>query len=415
MITERYRPVQTRNCSSERNSLHYDMKSHPYSEASVTRRDFIRRCGSGLLGAACGATSLAAPAVMEYRRGGMTYRRLGRSDLQVSLLAFGSHTDPADRVRAGRWKTVLTEKGQERRNRMIERALDLGVNLLDVYDSEGQWEPAARLVKEKRDRVLISLMAGPFQRQPTGDDQAKGVISLAYGNVPEEIDRACRLFGHIDLCRFHTAEVDDSALEGWDILRRAKAAGKIRAIGISTHIERTMMSALTELEGMDFLFFPYNFIHARGDYSQFLPEAIRRQVGLIAMKPLASGSIVKLDPRVKMQTAPEFANIELWQHSNKPVLPAVVAELTKSLNRLPDETLCMAAMRFVYSRPFVSTAITGMFEDRCLEDNFRALVRYEELKKEETAALKAASRYASLLGGNWLPPHYRWLEEEWRA
>ena len=375
----------------------------------------MRRCGAGLLGTALGGMSLAAAAVSEYRRGGMTYRRLGRTDLHLSLLSFGSHTDPADRVRAGSGKTVLTEAGQARRNRMIERALDLGVNLLDVYDSEGQWEPAARLVNEKRDRVLISLMAGGLSRQPSEGDQAKGVVSLAYGHGPEEIDRACRLFGHIDLCRFHTAEVDDSALESWDVLRRAKAAGKVRAIGIATHIERTMMSALTELEGLDYLFFPYNFIHARGDYSQFLPEAIRRQVGLIAMKPLASGSIVKLDPRVKMQTAPEFANIELWQHSNKPVLPAVVAELTKSLNQLPDETLCMAAMRFVYSRPFLSTAIAGMFEDRCLEDNYRALARREALKKEETSALKAASRYASLRGANWLPPHYHWLEEEWRA
>ena len=370
------------------------MKSHPYREASLTRRDFIRRCGSGLLGAACGATSLAAPAVMEYRRGGMTYRRLGQTDLDISLLSFGSHTDPAVRRRAGPGKTVLTEEGQARRDRLIARALHLGVNLLDVYDSEGQWEPAARLVKEKRDKVLISL---------------------AHECTPREIDRACRLFGHVDLYRFHTAEIDSDALGTWDVLRRAKELGKIRAIGIATHIERTMMSALTELEGLDFLFFPYNFIHARGDYSQFLPEAMRRQVGLIAMKPLASGSIVKLDPRVKMQTAPEFANIELWQQSNKPVLPAVVAELTKSLNRLPDETLCMAAMRFVYSRPFVSTAITGMFEDRCLKDNHRALVRYEELEKEETSALKAASRYALMLGANWLPPYYRWLEEEWRA
>ena len=139
---------------------------------------------------------------------------------------------------------------------------------------------------------------------------------------------------------------------------------------------------------MDYLFFPYNFIHARGDYSQFLPEAIRQQVGLIAMKPLASGSIVQLDPRVKMQTAPEFANIELWQHSNKPVLPAVVAELTKSLNRLPDETLCMAAMRFVFAKPFVSTAITGMFEDRCLDGQLPGAdpARRVEKRREDSPA-----------------------------
>ena len=35
----------------------------PYLYNHVTRRDFIRRCGAGLLGAACGGTSLAAPVV----------------------------------------------------------------------------------------------------------------------------------------------------------------------------------------------------------------------------------------------------------------------------------------------------------------------------------------------------------------
>jgi aryl-alcohol dehydrogenase-like predicted oxidoreductase len=58
-----------------------------------------------------------------------------------------------------------------------------------------------------------------------------------------------------------------------------------------------MLSAVRELEGIDYVMFPYNFIHARADYGQFLPEAARRGVGLIAIKPLAAGSIVKLDPR----------------------------------------------------------------------------------------------------------------------
>ena len=336
----------------------------------------------------------ASTPMAEYQRGGMTYRRLGQTDLHVSLLSMGSHTNPADRVSAGPNKTNLTVTGQSRRDRLIERALDLGVNLVDVYDSEGQWEPAARLVREKRQRVLISL---------------------AHECNPRDIDRACRLFGHVDLYRFHTADIDSDTIEQWDRLRRAKALGKIRAIGIATHVERTLLGALKELEGLDFVYFPYNFIHARGDYSQFLPEAQRRQVGLIAMKPLASGSIVKLDPRARLETAPEFSNIELWQQSNKPILPTVVAELTKSLDRLPDETLCMAALRFVYARSFISSAIVGMFEERCLDENYSALQRHRELSKEERAVLETAARYASALHARWLPPHYRWLERNWRA
>ena len=359
----------------------------------ATRRNFLAGCAGGLL--ASEARLAAGPQrVSEFRRGGMTYRRLGQTDLYPSLLAFGSHTDPADRVKAPNG-TVLTPAGQARRDRIVAHAFDLGVNLLDVYSSEGQWEPAARSVQARRDQILVSL---------------------AHDITAADIDRACKVFGgHVDLYRFHTADIDGQALENWDVLRKAKEAGKIRAIGIATHIERTMCEALRQLEGIDFLFFPYNFIHARADYSQFLPEAQRRGVGLIAMKPLASGSIMKLDPRARPGAHPEFDALQLWQTNNKPVLPAAVAELTKTLGRLPDETLCMAAMRFVFSRPFVSTAIAGMFEDRLLEDNYQALTRYGAMTREEHAALGAARELARLAGAKWLPDDYRWLEEQWRG
>jgi aryl-alcohol dehydrogenase-like predicted oxidoreductase len=322
----------------------------------------------------------------------MVYRRLGKTEMDVSLLAFGSHTDPADRLPAGPDKTVLTAQGQARRDRIIAHAFDLGVNLLDVYATEGQWEPAAKLVRGRRDKFLISL---------------------AHDITPKDIDQAARFFEYVDLYRFCAQEIDQPTLENWDLLRKAKEAGKIRAIGISTHVERTMTMALDELEGIDFLIFPYNFIHARADYSQFLPRALRQGIGLIAMKPLASGSIMKLDPRARPGAKPEFDDLQLWQRGNKPVLPAAVAELTESLNRLPDETLCMAAMRFVYSRLFLATAVTGMFEDRLLEDNYKALTRYSEMRPEEQTALGRARQLASLCGTNWLRPDYRWLEEQW--
>lgn len=351
----------------------------------MTRREFALACAGT-------AAAAAAPAA-EYRRGGMIYRRLGRTDLYPSLLSFGSHTDPADRVKAPNG-TVLTPAGQERRDRIIAHAFDLGVNLLDVYSSEGQWEPSARLVKGRRDKILVSL---------------------AHEVRPADIDRACRLFGHADLYRFHTGDIDGGTLESWDVLRKAKEAGKVRAIGIATHIERTMLEALRELEGIDYLFIPYNFIHARADYQGFLEKARAQGVGLIAMKPLASGSIMQLDPLARPGAKPEFEKLQLWQTNSRPVLPAAVAELTRSLGRLPDETLCMAAMRFAYSRPFLGTVIAGMFEDRLLVDNYAALQRERQMSREEHAALDAARNVARLLQGRWLPGEYRWLEEQWSA
>ncbi len=362
-------------------------------DKSLTRRDFLWKCSASLM--AAGAGAVCPPALVaagtEYRRGGMIYRRLGNTDLWPSLLSFGSHTDPADRVPAGPDATVLTTAGQARRDRIIAHAFDLGVNMLDIYADMGQWVPAARFLRGRRDRTIVSL---------------------AHEISAQQIDYACSLFGHVDLYRFGTVAIDDEALRKWDVLRKAKEAGKIRAIGIASHDERTMREALTELEGIDYLFLPYNFIQARAGYSALLPEAQHRGVGLVAMKPLASGSIIRLDPLARPGAKAEFEFLA-WQENQTPFLAAAVAELTKTIDRLPDETLCMAAMRFVYSHDFVTTAIAGIFEERLLEDDYKALANYQQMTGEEHAALDAARQVARLLNKSWLPLHYRWLEERW--
>src|SRR5450755_3701270 len=97
----------------------------------VTRRNFLAGSAAGLLASQL-RLSAGLQKAIEYQRGGMTYRRLGQTDMYTSLLSFGSHTDPADRVKAPNG-TVLTPGGQARRDRIVAHALDLGVNLLDVY------------------------------------------------------------------------------------------------------------------------------------------------------------------------------------------------------------------------------------------------------------------------------------------
>ncbi len=365
-------------------------------ERAMTRRELI----AGSVAAALGKAAHGAAPVQEYRRGGMVYRRLGQTDIYVSQLGFGSHTDPQYK-RNTKWGSVLNEEGQARRDRQLARAFDLGVNLVDTYENCGQVEPFARLIRGRRDKVLVS-----YCRQ----------FPMFVG---ENIDRAAKAYGHVDLYRIYVGDgdtVDGRILEDWDVLRKAKEAGKVRSIGIATHSERMMLAALRELEGMDYVMFPYNFIHARADYSQFLPAAVKQGVGLIAIKPMAAGSIVNLDPRAKPGAArPESEKFQLYQAKYRPLLPAVVTELTKSLQRLPEETLCQASVRFVYSRPFIASALAGMFDDQWVEDNYAALARHLTLSREETAALDAARILSGATQRKWLPPHYQWLDERWRV
>ena len=236
--------------------------------------------------------------------------------------------------------------------------------------------------------------------------------------VGENIDRAAKLYGHVDMYRIYLAagkSVSPKDLEDWDVLRKAKKAGKLRTIGISTHSEAVMMSALEEFEDLDYVMFPYNFIHARTDYTDFIPAARKKGVGLIAIKPLSAGSIVNLDPLARPGSKPENHNMRLYRDNHRPLPPAVVSELTKSLERTPDETLCQAALRFVYTRPFMASAMPGMFDDYMVEDNYQALQRSLTLNRDEQSTLKAARKVADAMGPGWLPPHYRWLDREFRA
>jgi aryl-alcohol dehydrogenase-like predicted oxidoreductase len=360
--------------------------------------------GVGLAASVLPRTLLAAaPAAMtrEFRRGGMVYRPLGKTGMNVSLLCFGSHTDRAYKERGG-IRNVLNAEGQVRRDRQISKAIDLGVNIIDVYEHEGQWEPLARLLKPKRDKVMV---AGAYDNPEF---------------IGQNIDRLAKLYGgYIDLYRIRSETVtfDFKLLEQWDVLRRAKEAGKIRAIGIACHLEGPMMTALKELEGLDYLMLPYNFIHAKADYAEFLPAAAKQGVGLIGMKPLAAGSIVGLDPRLKSDSSPENSRFMLFNSSpgSRAILPAAVAELAKSLNQLPDESLPQAAMRYVYSKPFLSCTMTGMADDQFLIDNVAAMSRRDQLTREEHTALDAARKLTRLAGAGWLPKNYQWLEEQWRA
>jgi predicted aldo/keto reductase-like oxidoreductase len=345
-----------------------------------------------------GATAVAPG---EFRRGGMVYRPLGKTGMNVSMLAFGSHTDRAYKLRGG-IRNVLNPEGQARRDRQISMAMDLGVNLIDVYEHEGQWEPLAKLLKPKRDKVLV---AGAYDNPEF---------------IGQNIDRMAKLYGgYIDLYRIRSETVtfDYKLLEQWDVLRRAKEAGKIRAIGIACHLEGPMMTALQELEGLDYLMLPYNFIHAKADYSQFLPAATARNIGLVGIKPLAAGSIVGLDPRLKSDSKPENSRFQLFNSTpgSRAILPAAVAELAKSLNQLPDESLPQAAMRYVYSKQFLSCTMAGMVDDQFVKDNHAAMTRYDQMTREEHAALDSARKLTRLAGMSWLPENYHWLEEQWRA
>ena len=78
------------------------------------RAFFLQSSGLALAAGAADRPEL----IQEYSRGGMMYRWLGHSDLFVSMLSFGSHTNPAFKRRA-KHGGDLNEEGQALRDRQV--------------------------------------------------------------------------------------------------------------------------------------------------------------------------------------------------------------------------------------------------------------------------------------------------------
>ena len=133
------------------------------------------------------------------------------------------------------------------------------------------------------------------------------------------------------------------------------------------------------------------------------------------MKPLASGSIVKLDPRRPRPAArSDIDSVSTALNNTRPLLEEAVAKLAATLARSPEETLAQAALRFVFAQPFISCALTGMFRPEELEENYQAFTHHAAGAAQPSAGLFSAAReVAALSRANWLPEHYRWLDKQW--
>ena len=134
-----------------------------------SRRDFMKRGSSLALAAGLGTiqTASASPSepVREFRRGGMLYRRLGRADLFVSVLAYGSHTDPAFK-RPGRIDLVLQldPPAADLRRRLLDRwhpDIRAGIDLDGAVAATDGWS-FAEIDEMKSLLILIYLDTGTW-------------------------------------------------------------------------------------------------------------------------------------------------------------------------------------------------------------------------------------------------------------
>ncbi|MDA0337208.1 MAG: aldo/keto reductase, partial [bacterium] len=232
-----------------------------------------------------------------------------------------------------------------------------------------------------------------------------------------ELEHSLSVFGTdtIDLYRILAEGTDDAGHHGTEArlaaLQRAKEMGKIRAIGVSAHDQAAFLGLLQSYPELDYIMFPYNFRHrALTLDAAALPEdasaqvtgfrdctsvpcqdpgfaaAVREsRVGLIAMKPFAGGSLLRLaadDPRLQPLQA---AGVSLPQ----------------------------AALQFILQTPDIACTVPAMNSVAEVEQNVSAVFG-GPLSAPQGQYLKIYNDAADRTDGGYLPEKYRWLED-WRS
>ena len=287
----------------------------------------------------------------------MQYRSLGRTGIKVSPYALGAmmfgaaigNPDPDDSIR------------------VIHRALDAGINLVDTADVYSQGE-SERIVgaalKGRRDHVVLATKA----HWPMGDDPNERGNSRRWLMTAVENSLRRLQTDHIDIYQIHRPDPDTDIEETLSALTDLIHAGKVRVIGSSTMPASDIVEAqwVAERRGLARLRTeqPSYSILNRGIEAEVLPVAQRYGMGTLVWSPLAKGM---LTGRIRKgrQTDLHRAGV-LTSLSDERRLDVV-----EQLLPLAEEAglpMTHLAMAFAIAHPGVTSAIIGPRTMEHLED-----------------------------------------------
>jgi aryl-alcohol dehydrogenase-like predicted oxidoreductase len=219
----------------------------------------------------------------------MEYKTLGRTGYNVSKISFGAWAI------GGTWGEVRDEDSMS----ALHKALDLGVNFIDTADVYGDGRSErliSRLRRERSEAFYVATKAGRRLPKQTADGYSRE-------NLHAWVTRSLENLGveTIDLLQLHCPPMDVYRSDAvFTILDEMVNLGMIRHYGISVE---TVEEALTGIQypGVQSVQIIFNLFRLKPS-EVFFADAAKRNVGILARVPLASGLLTG-----KMNAASSFA------------------------------------------------------------------------------------------------------------
>ncbi|WP_212349094.1 aldo/keto reductase [Acetobacter okinawensis] len=196
---------------------------------------------------------------------------------------------PVSRVALGTWAMGGSMWGgadDENAAKTIDKALDVGINLIDtapVYGFGHSEEILGKALQGRRDRVVLATKVGlNWQNGQVFRDSRKA-------RVEEELDASLKRLhtDHIDLYQVHWPDPKTPFEETARALEKSVQSGKVHALGLS-NFSPEQMDEFRKFAPVASIQPPYNLFE-REIEKDILPYAVRNNLAVLAYGPLCRG------------------------------------------------------------------------------------------------------------------------------
>lgn len=297
----------------------------------------------------------------------MQYRKLGRTGWKVSTVSFGAWAI------GGTWGPVDDKESLA----ALHRAVELGVNFFDTADVYGDGRSERLLAQLRHDHnetIYIATKAGR---------RLDPHLAAGYNrkNLTAFVERSIKNLGieTLDLLQLHCPPTEVYYMpEVFAVLDDLVQAGKIRYYGVSVEKVEEALKAI-EYPNVQIVQIIFNMFRQR-PAELFFKQAQKRQVGILARVPLASGLLTgKLkstttfaadDHRTFNRQGEAFDRGETFAGVDYDIGLKAVAELKAICP--PGMSLTRFALRWILMFDAVTCSIPGAKRPSQAEENIGA-------------------------------------------
>ncbi|WP_138295178.1 MULTISPECIES: aldo/keto reductase [unclassified Clostridium] len=313
----------------------------------------------------------------------MRYKKLGNTDLNISVMTVGTWAIGADG-----WGDVDLKDSID----AIHTALDNGINFIDtapIYGFGNSEEVVGKAIQGYKDKVMIATKCGIVWGEEKVSRKYAG-----YDSIIKECDMSLKRLGVdvIDLYQIHWPDVTTPIEESMRALNKLKEVGKIRYIGVSNFSAEQIEEAQQYGE-VNSLQPPYCMVNRTAE--DLMKWCKQRGIGTLTYGSLGAGILTGA-----FRELPHFEaddrRLKFYDYFVEPKFSKIM-ELLKALDAIAADhgkPTAQVALNWSTQNPIVDTALCGIRNPREAKENCDAMDWM--LSEDEIKTIDAA--YAKIFG-----------------